>query len=131
VRRGKGGAPGLPPRFFKPHQHGDMRGEVARLAHIAGHRPELRGAGAMLPGVAIAARSAAAPAAVHPAARLVVDRGRTAGRTAAGTSAAARGAGEDVGLHDEATSTTVREMIEQKKNKEREIFSHNVQFLFL
>jgi len=52
----------------------------------------------MFPGVAVAARRAAALAAMHPAARAAVDRRRTAWRTAAGTRAAAGRRSQDRGL---------------------------------
>jgi len=57
------------------------------------------GKGAVLQSVAIAARRAAAPAAVHPASALAVDRRRAARPARARARAAARGGGEDVRLH--------------------------------
>ena len=57
------------------------------------------GKGAVLQSVAIAARRAAALAAVHPASGFAVDRRRAARPARAGARAAARGGGEDVRLH--------------------------------
>lgn len=57
------------------------------------------GKGAVLQSVAIAARRAAAPAAVHPASALAVDRRRAARPARAGARAAARSVGENVRLH--------------------------------
>lgn len=77
----------------------------------------------MPPGIAIAARCAAAFAAMHPAAAMTVDRRRAAGRTRTGARAAAWGAGEDIGLHGLAGSIFRFKMQEQRKNMCRAIGS--------
>ncbi|KRB81174.1 hypothetical protein ASE00_14280 [Sphingomonas sp. Root710] len=77
------------------HHHKQAR---AGGAHIAGDRADGRGAEAMLPGIAIAARRAAAPPAMHAAAMRPADRGRLTGRPAARARAAAGRGGENGGL---------------------------------
>ena len=73
--------------------------------HEAGHADVARkglhppGTGAMLPAIAIAARRAAALAAMHPAPLFAADGGGEAGRPGASACAAAGGRGEDFGLH--------------------------------
>lgn len=71
----------------------------AGFTDIAGHRPEPGGMSAMLPGIAIAARSPAALAAMHPTAPVPVHRRRAARPARTGARAAAGRGGEDGGLH--------------------------------
>jgi hypothetical protein len=59
---------------------------------------------AMLPGITIAARRAAALAAMHAAALTAGDRGGAARRTGAGAGAAAWGGSQDGGLHGAASN---------------------------
>lgn len=74
--------------------------DQAGQADIAGDVAEPARAAAMFPGVAVAARcAAAAGAAMHPAAGAAMDGGGAAGRAGAGARAAARSAGEDIRLH--------------------------------
>ena len=87
-----------------------MRGPYARVgvlhdqagqAQVAGDVLHFRGEGAMLPGVAVAARRAAALAAMHPAPRAAPHRRGAARRAIAGAGPcpAARRLGEDFRLH--------------------------------
>ena len=67
-------------------------------ADIAGDLAHAGGVPAMFPGMAIAARRAAGPAAMHPAARVAGDGGRPARRARAGARAAAWGQSERRGF---------------------------------
>lgn len=112
---------GFPARLVQP-QHGVGEGdEPGTLPHIAGDGAEAFGAGAMPPGIAIAARCAAALAAMHPAAAMTVDRRRAAGRTRTGARAAAWGAGENVRLHGLVDSIFGAKTQEQRGNIYRAI----------
>lgn len=72
-------------------------GRVGRR-HIADDRPDPGRIPAMLPRIAIAARRAAALAAVHAASRIALHGGRAAGIAGPAARAAARRSGQDFGL---------------------------------
>jgi len=73
--------------------------QVPRFPHIAGDRDEARRAQPVLPGIAVAARRAAALAAVHPAAPAPPDRRRPARRPGPRARPAARCRGQYFRLH--------------------------------
>ena len=88
--------------IFSPSQpgvreHVSRRGRPRR-AQIAGDLPDPGGVDAVLPGVAIAARRAAAPAAMHPAPRAPTHGRRSARCAGAGARAAAWGVRQYFGL---------------------------------
>ena len=92
-----GGPPGA---IVQPQCSAGVLHEHAGQTDIAADRRHPGGAGAMFQGIAIAARCAAASAAaVHPASVVAGDGRGAAGRAGAGACAAARGVGENVGLH--------------------------------
>jgi len=85
--------------FGQPYRSAGMSDDHAGDPQIAGDVLHMGGKGAVLERVAIAARRAAALAAMHPAAGLAVDRRRAARPAGAGARAAAGGVGEDLRLH--------------------------------
>ena len=94
---------GIPARFLRSRDQSGCAEHLFGSAQIADDRSlpgdVARRAQAMLPGIAVSARRAAALAAVHPAAGAVVDGRGTAWRAGAGAGSAAQGAGEDLRFH--------------------------------
>ena len=93
----------LQTRHLRSHDKPGSAHHILGRAQIADDRPlprgVRRGAEAMLPGIAIAARRPASLAAVHSATLAAVDRRGAARLARAGARAAAWGGGEDFGLH--------------------------------